>query len=549
MSDKTNDKAYEYPDCEADKEIEHLIRSRYAMIYVVTWEEQRVIDSIQRICDQDAIGIGDIHVWDSGRGLTTFNGAPVTGTEELLTPDAILDHITADVLKEMSLGKKAKSTAQLGPLYVLCDMFRYMGDNEGAPEIERKLRNLASMLKYTSKFVVITSPVLKLPTSIEKSIAVVDYPLPGEPQLRACVMAIREVLHDRKRIKDEVYKEDTEPVIRALMGLTLQEAEDALAKSVVMRDRFDIGVLNDLKRQVVRKGELLDQIFTDETMDDIGGMEGVKQYLKLRKSSFGEEAKAYGLTPPKGIFLLGVQGCGKSLCAKVVASEFQIPLLKLDMGRLFSSYVGESEGNVRKAIKIAEGIAPCVLFIDELDKAFSGSTGGQGDGGVTKRVIGSILEWMQEKKSPVFVVAASNSMDGIPPAVIRRGRFDERFFVDLPGREERKTIFAIHIRKRKRDPAKFDLDEMADTSDNFSGAEIESVVEDAMRWAFSDGKREFTTQDVVDECKVCVPLFTTMKTEVEALRSGIVGRMRMANLPLRPMDPDEADPKTRFEKL
>lgn len=545
-----SDKPYEYPDCEADKEIEYLIRSRYAMIYVVTWEEQRVIDSIHRICDQDTIGISDIHVWDSGRGLTTPDGMPVKDTEDMDTPDKILDHITAEVLKEMSLGVKAKSSAPMGPLYVLCDMFRYLAPEvEGAPEIERKLRNLASMLKYTSKFVVITSPALKLPTAIEKSIAVVDYPLPGEPQLRACVMAIRKVLHDRKRIKEEAYKEDPEPVIRALMGLTLQEAEDALAKSVVMKDRFDIGVLNDLKRQVVRKGELLDQIFTDETMDDIGGMDGVKQYLKLRKSSFSDEAKEYGLTPPKGIFLLGVQGCGKSLCAKVVANEFQIPLLKLDMGRLFSSYVGDSESNTRKALKIAEGIAPCVLFIDELDKAFSGATGSQGDGGVTRRVIGSILDWMQEKKSTVFVVAASNSMDGIPPAVIRRGRFDERFFVDLPGREERKTIFSIHIRKRKRDPAKFDLDELAGSSDNFSGAEIESVVEDAMRWAFSDGKRELTTQDILDECKVCVPLFTTMKSEVEALRNGIVGRMRMANLPLRPMDPDEADPKTRFEKL
>jgi SpoVK/Ycf46/Vps4 family AAA+-type ATPase len=406
------------------------------------------------------------------------------------------------------------------------------------------------MLKHTSKFVIITSPELRLPTTLEKNLAVVDYPLPGSPQLRACVMAAKKILWSVKRISKEVYDSDPEPVIRSLMGLTLQEADDALAKSVVVKDCFDVGVLNDLKRQVVRKGELLDQIFTEETIDNIGGMQGIKEYLRLRKSSFGEDARAYGLTSPKGIFLLGVQGCGKSLCAKAVANEFQIPLLKLDMGRLFSSYVGESEGNVRRAIKIAEGIAPCVLFIDELDKAFSGTTGSQGDGGVTRRVIGSILDWMQEKKAPVFVVAASNSIDGIPPAVVRRGRFDERFFVDLPTRDERRVIFAIHLAKRGRDPAKFDLDSLASSSDNFSGAEIESVIEDAMRWAFADRKREFTTEDVVNECRVCVPLYVTMKDEIDGLRNGIVGRMRMANLPLRPDLPDEENkPLSRFEKL
>jgi len=547
---EAKESSYEYPPCDADKEIEYLIRARYSMVYVVTWEEQRVLDSIHGICEKDNIGIPDIHVWDAGRGLTTYLGTPVT-KDPLLTPEQILDHITREVEVELNLSDKDRLKASRGPVYVLCDMFRYLsGGDEGFPEIERKLRNLSSMLKHTSKFVIITSPELRLPTTLEKNLAVVDYPLPGSPQLRACVMAAKKILWSVKRISKEVYDSDPEPVIRSLMGLTLQEADDALAKSVVVKDCFDVGVLNDLKRQVVRKGELLDQIFTEETIDNIGGMQGIKEYLRLRKSSFGEDARAYGLTSPKGIFLLGVQGCGKSLCAKAVANEFQIPLLKLDMGRLFSSYVGESEGNVRRAIKIAEGIAPCVLFIDELDKAFSGTTGSQGDGGVTRRVIGSILDWMQEKKAPVFVVAASNSIDGIPPAVVRRGRFDERFFVDLPTRDERRVIFAIHLAKRGRDPAKFDLDSLASSSDNFSGAEIESVIEDAMRWAFADRKREFTTEDVVNECRVCVPLYVTMKDEIDGLRNGIVGRMRMANLPLRPDLPDEENkPLSRFEKL
>jgi len=541
---------YEYPDCDADQEIEYLIRSRYAMIYVVTWEEQRVIDSLQRVCDKEAIGIPEIHVWDSGRGLTTADGTPVPSKEPLVNPEQVLDHITEQIEEEMAMGKKARTQAQPGPMYVLCDMFRYLGENEESfPEVERKLRNLASALKYTSKFVVITSPQLRLPAGIEKSVAVVDYPLPGEPQLQACVMAIRKVLKERKRISKEAYEEDPEPVVRALMGLTLQEAEDALAKSIVMKDRFDVGVLNDLKRQVVRKGELLDQIFSEETMDDIGGMDGVKEYIRLRKLAFGDEAKAYGIKPPKGIFLLGVQGCGKSLCAKVVANEFQVPLLKLDMGRLFSSYVGESENNMRRALKIAEGIAPCVLFIDELDKAFSGATGSQGDGGVTRRVIGSILDWMQEKTAPVFVVAASNSMEGIPPAVVRKGRFNERFFVDLPDEEARKSIFSIHLRKRQRESSKFDLDALVAASQYFSGAEIEGVVEDAMNWAFADEKREFTTRDLLDECGVCVPLFVTMQDEIEKLRAE-KGRMRMAHLPLR-HKPEAANavPESRFKKL
>jgi AAA+ superfamily predicted ATPase len=538
--------APDYPPCDADREMENLVRAKYTMVYVVTWEEQRVIDSLDRICDVEDINMSGVQVWDVARGLRTSKNFAVAGGENLTSPEAILDHIAKRA--EENSGKQTKAKAARGPIYVLCDMFRFLSSDGLTPEVERRIRNLSTLLKLSGISVFITSPELQLPTALEKCITVVDYPLPSKDQLNVAVQAAKNVLHKlRKKMTKETFGAAHDDVVRALMGLTIGEADDALAKSWVMTGRFDIKTILDLKRQIIRKGQLLDYIYSEESMDKVGGFAGVKEFIGLRKKAFGGEADKYGLPIPKGVFLLGVQGSGKSLCAKAVANEFQFPLLKLSMGRMFASLVGESEQNMRRALQLAESIAPCVLLVDEVDKALSGATGVQSDSGTTRRVIGHLIDWMQEKTSPVFIVACANSIAGLPPELMRKGRFDEMFFVDLPTQDERRDIFAIHLRKYGRDPAKFGLDKLASSTEGFSGAEIDGVIADAMFNAFGDGGREISDADIEASIRVCVPLSKVKKEEIDELRESARNRMRNASDPIRRGSTAEAVVASRFD--
>lgn len=521
-----------FPRCSADKELEYLIKAKYNLIYAVTWEERRVIDSLEQICDLPDVNIAGVQVWDSARGLISSRGYPIAGGEGMTNPELVLDHIAKRA--EESKGKIRSAKDSRGPIYVMCDLFRYLEATGLVPEMERKLRSLATTLKRSSITVVITSPELQLPLALEKVVTVIDYPLPGPEQLEVMVSNAKSKLVERKRVsKEDAEATPTENIVRALLGLTLTEAEDAIAKTVIVTNKFDIPSMLDLKRQIIRKGQILDYVYSEDKLDDIGGLQGIKQWIKIRKNSFTDKAKDYGLPPPKGIFMLGVQGSGKSLSAKAIANELEIPLLKLDVGRVFGSLVGESESRMRHALKLAESIAPCVLLVDEIGKALSGSNGSN-DGGTTRRVISTMLDWMQEKTSPVFLVACSNEIKDLDPALLRRGRFDELFFVDLPNDEERKVIFSIHLKKapRKRDPKNFELDKLAAATQGFSGAEIEACILDAMNNAFSDKSREFTTKDILDAIKVCVPLSKVMKKELDELRECARDRMRKASDPL-----------------
>jgi len=525
----------EYPPCDADKEIQTLIRANYSIIYIVSYEEGRVIKALKNAIEHPDLNT-TLQVWDSARGLL----APVKGDEMVVVEGGmdsnreewILDHIQSQAKDKRKMKSRDEAKIPRGPVYVLCDFFRYLDEQSGNIAIERKLRVLCDVLHRVNMHIVIISPELRLPIGLRKCVSVIDYPLPGKDQMIKLIEHVKRRRVERNRITEEAAaKINCEKYAQALLGLTIGEAEDALARSIALKNAFDVPTLLDLKKQVIRKGELLEYVHTSENMDSIGGLQGVKEFVKMRKSAFSESARKYGLDMPKGIFLLGVQGAGKSLCAKAIANEMEVPLLKMDMGRLLGMYVGDSEHNTRRAIQLAESISPCVLLIDEFDKAVAGSGTSSENDHVAKRVVGQLLDWLNDKTAPVFVVAAANSIKGMPAALIRKGRFDECFFVDLPTKHERIQIFDIHIKKRGRVTSNFDVEKLSTKTEKFSGAEIEASIVDAMAAAFADKEREFTTDDIMRSIENTKPLAVIAKEEMDSLIDFASNRMRPANAP------------------
>jgi SpoVK/Ycf46/Vps4 family AAA+-type ATPase len=297
----------------------------------------------------------------------------------------------------------------------------------------------------------------------------------------------------------------------------------------VSTKKLDIDIVLDEKKQIIRKSGVLEYYAASTSLKDVGGMEFLKEWLRKRTRSFSDKAAAFGLPAPKGVLLLGVQGCGKSLVAKAIASHWDLPMLRMDVGKVFGSLVGQSEENVRRAIQVAESVAPCVLWVDELEKGFAGvQCGGYGDSGTTQRVFATFLTWMQEKTAAVFLIATANDVSQLPPELLRKGRFDEIFFIDLPDSPEREEIFSIHLKKRKRDPKDFDLKELAKQTAGFSGAEVEQVVIAGLFAAF-DKDRELTQEDLLGEAKEFVPLSVMMREEINALREWAKLRTRPAS--------------------
>ncbi len=493
-----------------DRDIEILIRARYPIIYILTWEEKRVEKALENIAKARNKGI---YTWSITDGLTTT----VTGgrfSDTLKDPLNVLDHVM-------------KSTESA--LYILKDFHPFMKE----PKIIRKLKDVASAIKTSHNTLIILSPEMVIPKEMEKEITVVDYPLPDYEDIKKLLHKLIDSIKRNPRVRIELTPNTEEKVIKAALGLTLNEAENVFAKAVVMNNHLgeeDIDVILSEKEQIIRKSGLLEYYHANEKFNHIGGLDHLKVWLVKRGSAFSEKARKFGLPEPKGILLLGVQGCGKSLCAKVVSSLWNLPLLRLDMGNIFSGLIGSSESNIRKAIKIAESLSPCILWIDEIEKGMSGiQSSGMSDGGTTSRVFGTLLTWMQEKTKPVFVIATANDITQLPPEMLRKGRFDEIFFVDLPTREERRKIFEIHINKRGRDPSKFDIDTLVELSEGFSGAEIEQAVISGLFDAFSRGG-ELTTQDLINAIKETFPLSKTMRDKIEWLRNWAKDRARRASL-------------------
>jgi len=492
------------------RELDTLVRARYPLLYLVSWEEQRVDALLAEMARSHG---KELLAWSVTQGLRRVESARGPGSEGARDPVESLQAI-------------AKLTDPA--LVVLKDFHPFLSD----PAVVRALRELGHSLKATYTTVILLSPTLTLPPELEKEISVLDVPLPTARDLLDLLKEIVTVVRKGNRAQVHLSKEEAEQLIQASLGLTLSEAENAFAKAIARNgrlDRDDIQLVLDEKRQVIRKAGLLEYYPTDEQLGNVGGLENLKAWLGRRGVAFGEPARKFGLPEPKGLLLLGVQGCGKSLTAKAIASTWRLPLLRLDMGRIFSGLVGSSEENLRRAIRVAEGVAPAVLWVDEIEKGLSGvGSSGFSDGGVTARVFGTLLTWLQEKTAPVFAVATANRIELLPPELLRKGRFDEIFFIDLPTVAERREIFGIHIARRGRDPAGFDAEALARLAEGFSGAEIEQAVVSGLYDAFAE-KRELEQRDVERAVRESVPLAATMREEIAKLRDWARTRTRPAS--------------------
>ncbi|MCW1922661.1 IS66 family insertion sequence element accessory protein TnpB [Luteolibacter arcticus] len=369
---------------------------------------------------------------------------------------------------------------------------------------------------------------LKLPPELEHEVAIIDLDLPDLGKLG-------EVLDGILRSADQPTLHDgiRESILHSALGLTTVEAENAFALSMVEWGRVDPILVAREKARTLKRGGLLEVIEAKPNLDDIGELDALKRWLSQRRPAFGAAARDYGLPVPKGLLIVGIPGTGKSLTAKATAGVLQLPLLRLDMGRVFGGIVGQSEANLRSVIRTAEAIAPCVLWIDEVEKGFGGSTGsGSSDAGTSSRVFGSFLSWMQEKEKPVFVVATANDVSQLPPEFLRKGRFDEMFFVDLPDDKERAAIWEIVIARHRRDPKSCDLGALAAATDGFTGAEIEGAYREALHEAFADS-REPDFADLQSAIATTTPISKLMEERIEALRKWSKGRAREAGAPVK----------------
>ncbi|MBK7404270.1 MAG: AAA family ATPase [Phycisphaerales bacterium] len=496
------------------EELGVLIRARYPVIYIVSWEEPRVERHLRQIAEARG---KQLYVWSVTSGMRRAGAAPAGRPKGLSDPIEALDQVMEH--KEPAI-------------YLLNDFHAFLRPVQCNIATIRKLREAARALSDSYKTVVICSPMLELAPELEKDVTVLDYPLPDAREVDGLLRHICAEVAEHSSVEINLGEADREALIRAASGLTLQEAENVFAKTLVNDGRLsadDVSTVFAEKQQIVRKSGLLEYYEPNTALGDVGGLAQLKEWLRRRSQAFTEGARQYGLPAPKGVLLVGVQGCGKSLCAKAVSREWNMPLLRFDVGRVFSSLVGSSEENVRRAIAVAESIAPAVLWVDEIDKAFAGTSGSAGsDGGTSARVMSTFLTWLSEKSKPVFVLATANDITQLPPELLRKGRLDEIFFVDLPDPADRREIFRIHIAKRDRDPAAFDLEGLAAAADGFSGAEIEQAVISALYDAFYLG-REVESGDLVASIAETVPLSRTMSEGISGLRGWAEGRARPAS--------------------
>ena len=490
------------------EELGILVKAQYPLIYLVTSEEERAEEAISKIAQLNTQH-RRVFVWTVTHGMIELGQPRQTSQHNTVSPEAAIEWVVRQ---------------REGGIYIFKDLHPFI---TSAP-VTRWLRDAIASFKGTEKIIILMSPLQEVPIELEKDVVVLDFPLPDMGELDT-VLSQHLGKNQNRRTTTEV----REKLLKAALGLTKDEAEKVYRKAHVKASKLtedEVEIVLSEKKQLIRRNGILEYIEEDETINAVGGLEELKKWLKQRSNAFTERARGYGLPQPKGMLILGVPGCGKSLIAKTTSRLWSLPLLRLDMGRVYDgSMVGRSEANLRNALKTAESISPAILFIDELDKAFAGGTGSaDSDGGTSSRIFGSFLTWMQEKTSPVFVMATANRIERLPGEFLRKGRFDEIFFVDLPNSEERQDIFNIHLTKRRSDISRFDLEQLAKVSDGFSGAEIEQALIAAMYEAFAQD-REFTQLDIIAAIKATLPLSRTMTEQVTALRDWARQRARPAS--------------------
>jgi AAA+ superfamily predicted ATPase len=504
------------PTATCADELEVLIRARYPIIYVVSWEEERVEQRLGLIARKRN---KQLYVWTYTQGITKHGAEPQrtkSGTGTTSDPLSALDAVLAQVEPA---------------IYLFKDFHPFTEENRANLAVIRRLRDVAYHLRDSYKTIVIVAPVARIAPELAKDVTLLEFGLPAVDDINRLLDRIIDDLKDKPQIKINLDSEGRERLLHAARGLTLKEAENVFAKTLVLDgkiDADDVGIVFSEKQQIIKKSGLLEYYPTQEQFGNVAGLDNLKQWLIKRGMAFSERAAEFGLPAPKGVLLLGVQGCGKSLCAKAASSLWRMPLLRFDIGRMFGSLVGSSEENMRRAIQTAESVAPAILWVDEIDKAFAGSLGSAGsDAGTASRVFGTFLTWLSEKTTPVFVIATANDISQLPPELLRKGRLDEIFFVDLPTEPERQEVFRIHLQKRNRDPSRFDPDVLARVSDGFSGAEIEEAIVSGLFDAFSKGT-DLSTEILRVSLAETVPLSKTMSEELNRLRTWAQGRARPA---------------------
>ncbi len=481
------------------------LRAHYPFVYLLTWEEDRAQSGLEIVAhDLER----PLWRWSIVEGIVGQDG-PVAGTR---LPSDMLDWV---------------SRLEVPALVTLQDFHPYIDQ----PEVIRRLRDLAPILGENERALVLISPSANVPRELEKEIVILDMPLPG----------LKEVAHlFHSLLRSERIDIDLplfERFVKAPLGLTAAEIKRVYSKVHLRHGTFSEEQLADVveeKSQIIRRTRFLEFVALKVRMDELGGLENLKGWLSSRTAAFTEKARKYGLPQPKGLFLVGVQGCGKSLTAKAVADLWKVPLLRMDVASLMHG-ASEAEEGLKQAIAIAESMAPAVLWVDEIEKAFAGVESGSASTAGATRVFGNFVTWLQEKTAPVFVIATANDVRHLPPELLRKGRFDEIFFVDLPNIHERELIFRIHLSKRGRDITEFDTWQVAENSEKFSGAEIEQVVIDAMFSAFAQD-RELESEDLLRSIRDTVPLARTMDERIKALKEWARDRTRPATYDTRRID-------------
>ncbi|MEG4025121.1 AAA family ATPase [Microcoleus sp. S13C4] len=485
------------------KRLDLMIRARYSLLYIVGAEEEPVEAVIAQVALQ-VTPARRVLRWDLVRGWED-NGS---GKGSVM---AALDRVSKTAVEEYTI-------------FVLRDLhpvLKYPYSEKNAAVV-RELRNLTRELKRSKKTIVLTSHTLELPEELKEEVTVIDFPLPNVQEIDSLISHVVE-----KPEQLQVSGLAREQLVKACQGLSRARIGRVLAKALAAKQQInesDIDGVLEEKQQAIRQTGILEFFNSRESLKSVGGLENLKQWVKMRQDAFTDEARRYGIPNPKGVLLVGIQGTGKSLSAKTIASEWRLPLLRLDTGRLFGGVVGESESRVRQMIQLAEAIAPCVLWIDEIDKAFGNIiSGGDGDSGTSRRVFGSLITWMQEKTSPVFIVATANNVRILPAELLRKGRFDEIFFLNLPSESERQDIFKVHLQRlRPTRLREFDLGVLAKRAENFSGAEIEQVVIDGLYRAFgtfvNGQRRDLMTEDILRSIEDTVPLAAIARSQIEDLK-------------------------------